>query len=186
MPIYLLNSLGEMDGGTRQLSGKVVAIFGADVIARIHDAATITPFLDHELFHFYHASYFPDCDALWCSLWQEGLAVYVASKMNPGVDDRGLLLTIPRPIRPEVDAKLAEAICFTRANFDSTDQGDYNAFFTGGAGGAIFPPRFGYYVGLRIAQAVGKKRSLQQLAKMPAPEVRKEMLSAMTALAPAC
>ncbi|MET0309266.1 MAG: hypothetical protein ABW023_11215 [Sphingomonas sp.] len=72
MPIYLVHSLGEMDGGTRQLRGRTVAIFGADVIARIHDTASIGPFLDHELFHFYHASYFPDCEALWCSLWQEG------------------------------------------------------------------------------------------------------------------
>ncbi|MEO9132085.1 MAG: hypothetical protein ABI240_12855 [Sphingomonas sp.] len=75
MPVYLVHSLGEMDGGTRTLNGHQAAIFGADVIARIHDETTIGPFLDHELFHLYHASYFPDCDALWCSLWEEELAV---------------------------------------------------------------------------------------------------------------
>src|SRR6478736_4091050 len=36
VPVYLLHSLGEMDGGTRELGGKVYLIFGADVIGRIH------------------------------------------------------------------------------------------------------------------------------------------------------
>ncbi|MBC9031801.1 hypothetical protein IAG41_05295 [Sphingomonas sp. JC676] len=184
MPIYLLHSLGEMDGGTRELRGKTVAVFGADVIARIHDTATIGPFLDHELFHFYHASYFPDCEALWCSLWQEGLAVYVASKMNPGADDRALLLTIPRPMRAEVEPHLAGAICLTRAKFDSTSQEDAGEFFMGGAGGKVFPPRFGYYVGYRIAQLLGEKHTLQELAKMPPAQVRKAMLDTMSAIAP--
>jgi hypothetical protein len=184
MPIYLVHSLGEMDGGTRVLRGKTIAVFGADVIAKIHDSATIGPFLDHELFHFYHASYFPDCEALWCSLWQEGLAVYVASKMNPGADDRALLLTIPRPMRPEVEPHLAGAICLTRAKFDSTAQEDAEEFFMGGAGGKAFPPRFGYYVGYRIAQMLGEKRSLEQLAKMPPADVRKAMLDAMSTIAP--
>jgi len=184
MPIYLVHSLGEMDGGTRELRGKTVAIFGADVIAKIHDAASIGPFLDHELFHFYHASYFPDCEALWCSLWQEGLAVYVASKMNPGADDRALLLTIPRPMRPEVEPHLAGAVCMARAKFDSTSQEDAGEFFMGGAGGKAFPPRFGYYVGYRIAQMLGETRSLQQLAKMPPAQVRKAMLDAMAQISP--
>jgi hypothetical protein len=183
MPIYLLHSLGEMDGGTRELRGKTVAVFGADVIARIHDTATIGPFLDHELFHFYHASYFPDCEALWCSLWQEGLAVYVASKMNPGADDRALLLATPRPIRPEVEPRLADAICLSRAKFDSTSKEDYGEFFFGNGSGKVFPPRFGYYVGYRIAQMLGEKNSLQQLAKMPPAEVRKAMLAAMSSIA---
>jgi hypothetical protein len=183
MPIYLLHSLGEMDGGTRELRGKTIAVFGADVIARIHDTASIGPFLDHELFHFYHASYFPDCEAVWCSLWQEGLAVYVASRMNPGADDRVLLLTIPRPIRPEVDPRFAEALCFTRVKFDSTSQEDAETFFMGGAASKIFPPRFGYYIGYRIAQMLGEKHTLQQLAKMPPADVRAAMLRALGAMA---
>jgi len=184
MPIYLLHSLGEMDGGTRELRGKTVAVFGADVIARIHDSATIGPFLDHELFHFYHASYFPDCDALWCSLWQEGLAVYVASKMNPDADDRALLLTTPRPIRAAVDADLPGAICLARDKFDSTVKDDYAEFFFGNGSGKRFPPRFGYYLGYRVARTLGETRNLEQLAKMPPAEVRKAMLDAMATIAP--
>ncbi len=95
MPVYLVHSLGQMDGGSRTISGRNVMVFGADVIAKIHDETTIGPFLDHELFHVYHSVWFKDCDPLWCSLWQEGLAVYVASRMNPGATERQLLLDIP-------------------------------------------------------------------------------------------
>jgi hypothetical protein len=39
-----------------RLGGKTYLIFGADVIAQIHDAHDLTPFLDHELFHVETAS----------------------------------------------------------------------------------------------------------------------------------
>ena len=173
MPVYLLHSLGEMDGGTRTLGGHQVAIFGADVIAQIHDETTIGPFLDHELFHLYHARSFPDCDALWCSLWEEGLAVYVASRLNPGSTDRQLLLTIPMPIRPGVDPRLAEAMCGLRAKLDSTAKEDYAPFFTFGQGGtSSFPPRYGYYLGYLLAQKIGETMPLAQMAKLPPGRVR--------------
>ncbi len=185
MPVYLVHSLGEMDGGTRTIRGRNVAIFGADVIARIHDETTIPPFLDHELFHIYHARFFPDCDALWCSLWQEGLAVYVASQLDPGSSDRQLLLTLPRPIRPEVDAHFEGAICFTRSKLDSADPADSAAFFQGGSGpGNGYPPRFGYYIGYRIALKLGERIGLEELAKLPAARVRDLMNEALAGFAP--
>lgn len=181
MPVYLLHSLNEMDGGTRELRGKVVAIFGADVIAKIHDPSSIGPFLDHEMFHFHHAKYFPDCPALWCSLWQEGLAVYVASRMNPGADDHALLLTVPRPIRPEVEPRLAEAMCFVRGKLESTDQDDYAIFFVtrGGKAQSGWPPRFGYYLGYVLAKQLGEGMTLDALAKLPPEQVRAKLDAAM-------
>lgn len=172
MPIYLVHSLGEMDGGTRELRGRMVAVFGADVIAAIHDSASIGPFLDHELFHFYHARFFPDCEELWCSLWQEGLAVHVAARMNPSADDRALMLTIPRPMRAEVEPRLGEAACLAQRKFASVSKEDYAEFFFGNSVAKSFPPRFGYYLGYRLAQAMGERRGLQALVKMPPAEVR--------------
>lgn len=43
-PVYLLDSLGELDGGTRQLEGKNTLLFGADVIAEVHGAKDMIPF----------------------------------------------------------------------------------------------------------------------------------------------
>lgn len=172
MPVYLVHSLGEMDGGTRELQGRTVAVFGADVIARIHDETTIPPFLDHELFHLYHTQYFPGCDALWCGLWEEGLAVYVASRMNPGATDRQLLLTIPVPIRAAVDPHLAEAMCGLREKLDATATDDMAPFFFMRAEKGKFPARYGYYLGLLLAQKIGETMPLAQMAKLPPAKVR--------------
>lgn len=185
VPIYLVHSLGEMDGGGRTLRGREVMVFGADVIARIHDAKSIGPFFDHELFHIYHGQHFADCGELWCSLWIEGLAVYVAARMNPSADDAGLLLTQPRPIRPEVEARLGEVVSFTQAKFASKDAADIRAFFMGGSSATTpYPPRFGYYLGYRLAAAIGAKHDLQALAKMPPAEVRPLLQEALAKLAP--
>lgn len=184
VPIYLVHSLGEMDGGGRTLRGKEVMVFGADVIARIHDEKTIGPFFDHELFHIYHGQYFPDCGELWCSLWIEGLAVHAAAQMNPSADDAGLLLNQPRPIRPEIEPKLAEVVCFTRGKFASKDETDIRAFFTGGASAiAPYPPRFGYYLGYRLVATIGTKHNLAALAKMPPAKVKPLLQEAMAELA---
>jgi len=180
MPIYLLHSLGEMDGGTREIGGRTVAAFGADVIARIHTPDSIGPFLDHELFHFHHGRFFRECEAVWCSLWTEGLAVYVASRMNPGADDRILMLTQPRPIRPEVEPRLTEAMCYARARLESTDQAVYGAFFFGN-GKSGFPPRFGYLLGYLLAQKIGEGKSLDSLAKLPADQVKPLIEEALAA-----
>ena len=51
MPVWLVHSLGRMDGGTRKIRGVNTLVFGADAIARYHDSRDIGPFLDHEMFH---------------------------------------------------------------------------------------------------------------------------------------
>src|SRR5262249_54089316 len=118
--IYLVHSLGEMDGGTREINGRSYFIFGADVIARYHTSDNERPFFHHELLHVYHAQFFSDCDPVWCSLWQEGLAVYVSEQLNPGATDAQMSLTIPEPIRPAVDANPQRAICAVSAVLLST------------------------------------------------------------------
>lgn len=172
VPVYLLHSLGEMDGGTRELGGKTYLIFGADVIAQIHEPHDLTPFLDHELFHVQHHRYFPDCEQVWCPLWAEGLATYAAKVVNPGADDGQLLLTSPKPIRAAVDATWPSALCFTRMRLFSAEAADMNALFVGGADAKNFPDRFGYYVGLRLAEELGRKYRLPELASMPPDRVK--------------
>jgi hypothetical protein len=175
VPVYLLHSLGEMDGGTRELGGKIYLIFGADVIAQIHEPRELTPFLDHELFHVENGKYFSDCEQVWCPLWAEGLATHAAKVMNPGADDRQLLLTFPKPIRAAVDASWPAALCFTRARLFSAESADMEALFVGGAGAKGFPDRFGYYVGLRVIEELGEYK-LPELAHMP-PERAKAALT---------
>ncbi len=183
VPIYLLHSLGEMDGGTRELNGKVYLIFGADVIAQIHEPRDLTPFLDHELFHVENQKYFVDCAKVWCALWAEGLATYAAKMMNPGADDQQLLLTSPQPIRAAVDATWPAALCFVKARLYSKDQADFDALLAGGGAPTDFPERFGYYVGLRVIEELGGEFTLPALAKMPRSQARSALMTGFDRLA---
>lgn len=166
VPVYLLHSLGEMDGGTRELNGKVSLVFGADVIAEIHEPKDLTPFLDHELFHVENQKFFTECGEVWCLLWSEGLATYAAKVMNPGASDQQLLLTSPRPIRAAVDANWPAALCFTQSRLFSSESADMDALFVGGSATQGFPDRFGYYVGLRVIEELGGQYRLPALAHM--------------------
>jgi hypothetical protein len=181
--IYLIHSMGEMDGGIRTIGGRRHLVFGADVMARLHPPGEERPFFQHELFHVYHGQFFADCDAVWCALWTEGLAVYVSEQLNPGVTDAQLMLEVPRPIRPEVDAKRQEAVCAVRARLDSAERGDYAPLFMGQASLDGLPPRFAYYVGYLVAREAARTRSLRELAQLRTADARPIVDAALAALA---
>lgn len=185
--VYLVHSLGEMDGGTRDFHDQTYFIFGADIMARVHAGfSSEQPFFHHELFHRYHQRFFGDCEPVWCGLWQEGLAVYVAAQLNPAASDSELLLSSPQPIRAAVDANRVLAFCAVKARLESTAQNDYAQLFQGQSHVEGLPPRFGYYVGYLVAQEAGRTHTLQQLAHMPAAEVHPLIEAALTTLAPNC
>jgi hypothetical protein len=181
--IYFVHSLGEMDGGTREINGQTYLVFGADVMSRIYEPGGTTPFFHHELFHFYHKSFFNGCHVFWCALWTEGLATYVSEQLNPGTDDHSMLLTVPRPIRPEVDANLQYAICETRARLQSESMDDYRPFFLGSSNLEGLPPRAGYYIGYLVAKEAGRTRTVQELAHLNAEDARPVVEAAIAALA---
>ena len=167
MPVYFLHSLGQMDGGTRTYDKKVYLIFGADVIADIHDSKDIGAFLDHELFHVENAKWFKDCPQMWCALWQEGLATWAVGQMNPGADDHLLMLDNPKPIRKRVDANWREALCQTGKDLLSTDRTVYGRYFYAKEDPkSEYPARFGYYVGYRLMQHLSARYTLRQLDRM--------------------
>lgn len=184
VPVYLLHSIGQQDGGTRAIGGRTVLFFGADVMAELHDDTTIGPFLDHEIFHVYHERYFGGCAELWCSLWKEGLATYVASQLNPGASDRALLLTQPQPIRPKVEPRLAEAMCSLRGKIASPHRDDYAALFLFGPAKGPFPSRYGYFLGYLLAAKIGATMPLQALAKLPRERVKPLLEAAIDSYGP--
>ena len=182
-PIYLINSLGEMDGGMRDLPGGSVLIFGADMIAFYHRDHSVEPLFHHELFHAVHLRRFRSCDEMWCALWVEGLATYAAARLNPGATDAELLFEIPEPIRPAVEANRVEAVCAVRDRLDSTASADRQALFSFQRFNERLPPRFGYYVGYLVAAEIGRNRSLRSLATLQADEVRPMIDQALGRLA---
>lgn len=182
LPIYLTHQLGVRDGGSDYVNGRKVMLFGADMIARLHNDDSLPTFLDHELFHLEHARHFDDCDQLWCVLWQEGLATHAAATLTPGASDHQLLLDQPAPIRAPTDARWGDALCFVATRFDAVDGGDIDAVFTGGAQAAGLPSRFGYYVGLRIAEQAGRARSLAALDRLDNEAARPVVAGALASL----
>jgi hypothetical protein len=68
---------------------------------------------------------------------------------------------------------LAKRMCLlSPAGLDSTDKELMMEWMSGQAGSSDVPPRAGYYFGWRFATALGKTRTLPQLADFPDAQVR--------------
>jgi hypothetical protein len=181
--VYLLHALGEMDGGTRTFDGRSYLIFGVDGIVRYHTGSRESAFFHHELFHVHHAAHFGDCEAVWCGLWQEGLAVHVASALNPGATPTELMLDLPAGLVPDTERRLVASLQQLRAVLDSTDRKHISGLFSGGeADGTGLPARRGYYLGLLVARELAKGRDLDALAKLPVWQAQPLVAEAVDAL----
>jgi hypothetical protein len=189
-PVYFTVSLFSFDGATRPVLGKVPVLFGIDGIARYHAPEdNIRVLFDHELFHDYHAQVIPetalDDVPLWLSLWEEGLATYVSGRLNPGSPEGEILLSkdLAASVRPVVP-RLAREIL---DHFESLDKDEYAAFFLGGNRRADVPARAGYYLGYLVAQRLGERRALGDLARLAGDGLKaavRDALESMAAPAP--
>ena len=182
-PVFLLDSMGELDGGTRPLNGGSTLLFGADVIAEVHTGQDMKAFFYHELFHLYRQSRDTDCAAIWCSLWEEGLATYVSSRLDPTASDDELVLNLPEPIRPAVEANRGRAVCEVVRRLESTADRDFSALFQGDDNLPGFPARMGYYIGYLVAADAGRRYGLRRLADMSNVEARPLIDAALSRMA---
>jgi hypothetical protein len=182
-PIYLINSLDEFDGGTREWGGKARLMFGIDVMVQVHDYPDETPFFHHELFHVYHQQFFSGCEEVWCALWAEGLATLVAQRLTPDATDAQLLLNSPKPLRPEVERDRKAAVCAVASRLDSKSADDLGGLFSSGPEISGLPPRFGYYVGYLVAEQAARNRTLAELAHLRNDAAREVVATALAQLA---
>jgi hypothetical protein len=183
--IYVLHSLGEMDGGTRTIDGRNYLIFGIDGMVRYHGSGNETAFFDHELFHTYHYKAMSACDdeRIWSSLWQEGLATYVSKVMNPTADDKELLLYFPDRMSERTKTVLPAAFDHLEKVLDNSDHATYASLFnTSSQDGTGLPPRRGYYLGFLVAQEAAKKHDVRELAKLSCDQARELVYSTVHAL----
>jgi len=180
---YLLHSLGEMDGGTRELDGKNLLIFGVDMMVKtLASPNNASAFFHHEMFHVLHEPFLGQCEELWCSLWAEGLAVHVAKTLNPNANDSELLLSYPAGLVANTEAKRREALIDLKASMTSTDNKIYAKLFQGGGIESGLPTRRGYVMGLWVAQELGKTHTLQQLSRLSAEQAKPLVMAAADAL----
>ncbi|MFN3788672.1 hypothetical protein [Massilia sp.] len=173
--VWFVHSLGEMDGGKRTLNGKTTFIFGADRMSEDGGKDANVLFFHHELVHDYQPL---ECKQwpIWTSLWQEGLATYIALQLNPGWTVEGML---PPEMVEGTRRQMERAVEDLYAKLDSTNRDDYSGLFLGAGDKTGMPARRGYYLGVLVAEEAAKKMDLQQLTKLPCEEVRPVVVAAV-------
>jgi len=185
--IYVLHSLGEMDGGTRTLNGKNVLIFGIDGMVRYHaPGSDPSAFFHHELFHTYHENVMEACDGdvvpVWANLWMEGLAVYVSKVLNPAANDEELELDFPRGIAEPTRQAARAGMMHLETVLESSNPNVVGALFSTGKDATNLPSRRGYYLGYLVAQEAGKRHSMQDLATLDCKRAHALVVSTVHAL----
>lgn len=171
-PTWLIHSLHEMDGGTRELAGKPYLIFGADMMATLHANDDVTPLFHHELFHVYHHALFTcSSDGVWTNLWEEGLAVYVSQKLTPGANAHELLLDFPKGMPAATQTQLPAAWAQLEQVLDDPTPEMHAQLFSTARKDYDLPARRGYYLGYLIAQEAGKTHDLAALAHLSCGQV---------------
>jgi hypothetical protein len=176
-------SLDRFDGTLVRDGAGSRLLFGVDMISRVHSPETLPALFDHELFHIYHAqvSARPPRGPLplWWGMWLEGLAIHASGRMNPELTP-DQLFWYPPGIVARGNARRPEIARAMLADIDATGE-RYDRFFTASENAAGLPPRAGYYMGWRMAQAIGGDMPLARLARIPASRIRRlamEFLSA--------
>lgn len=163
--IYVIHSLGEMDGGTRQYGEKSFFILGIDGMVKYHhDFISEVPFFHHELFHVYHAQYLTEDMRFWIALWGEGLATYVAEKLNPKAPIKDLMLS--EIMITQVNQNIAFYWKDLLTKLESKNEKDYEKYFLLSSTDKQIANRAGYYLGYLIAKEAAKHKSIPELVKL--------------------
>ena len=183
--VVYMPSFRHFDGQTTELKdGRSAMLFGIDGIAEFHGEHADLPVLfSHEMFHVYHAqvnrTLFPPNSGgamengnipLYGQVWLEGLATYVSGALNPQAPPGDLLLSNTlyeegMKVVPTIASRIL-------AKFDSTKDEDHAEFTNGGYKGDL-PARSGYLMGYLMAKDLGARYSLQELARLTGPDLRK-------------
>ena len=188
-PIYLMASLGSLDGAGRIVAGHPALVIGIDTMAAFETPSQLSVVIAHEFFHRYNfqaagVSDDPgDRQASWRTLWAEGLATYASGQLNPDASLADVLISGDLARRgPPLIAKLAAAL---RDN-DVPNPPLYAEYFEGGSAKAKadgIPSRSGYYVGYRVVQLLAKRYSLYQLAHLSGEALHADINRALDELA---
>jgi hypothetical protein len=176
LPFHICHSLGECDGGVRLLNGSNAMILGIDVMAKVHNWDNEIPFIQHELFHIYQNQLFHPVtdslyheDALYNSLWMEGIATYISQILNPDASYREICLDIPDNLVPDCQKQMKEICSGLLENLFSKEPDQYSKYFLFNAEGSI-PKRSGYYIGFLLVKAIATKFPLDQLIRLTEKE----------------
>lgn len=188
--IYLVPSLGSLDGAGRVVDGRPALVLGVDSIASEFSTNVLQLhiFLDHEIFHRYHSqvSGFSDDNGqqeiLWRGLWAEGLATYASLVLNPTATMQDALMLPDDLVRraSPIRAQLAQRLAVQMNLADARVFNLYFSYHPSDVDGV--PPRSGYYIGAMAAQRFAQQSSLQELAHLRGAAVQKRLAAVLILL----
>ncbi len=182
--VYFMHSLMAFDGAIRTINGKSNLLFGLDTMALVYgEDMDLQPFFHHEIFHIYHAQFIEeDTNDIAGALWMEGLAQYVAKCLNPTVEGVNLF-GLPKDMPERSKAILPILASHLLKAFESTSPDEYGKFFRGNINNHEIPARSGYYVAYLVAQKLGQKYSLQEMAHSRLTVIKPEIKMVLEELA---
>lgn len=186
--VFMPNLFG-FDAGGGSLKGKDFLIFGLDTIVKLDGPqADLSVLISHELFHIYHSSFHPEWKGqsrgkdipLYRLVWGEGLATYASQQLNPKTAQAAIFRSAT--LASSCQEHLRSLAGSLLENVDSTAEAPFMEWMSGQARSSDVPPRAGYYFGWRVAAALGRDRSLRDLARLSDSEVRGAMVRELQGL----
>lgn len=186
MPVLIAPSMFGWDGTVRKVGEVSTLILSPDGIAAIHgDKAQgrLQPLVIHELFHSYQ-SFENDMSPpdVFTMLWNEGLASYATHVLLPQARLEDVLLSSQLATLPSSDeARLAREVLARLSRTDNAGRGPFFNYAQSPIEPGI-PPRAGYLMGYRVAQWLGRTRSLQELNALRRPELEPLVRQALEGL----
>jgi hypothetical protein len=189
--IYLADTLGQMDGAGRLVSGRPALVIGVDALQKEQHSISLPVFFAHELFHRYHfqAAGFSDDLAerqpIWRALWAEGLASYASKVLTPGASESQALM-LPSDLAERAQPLTPQLATVLLAANDRIDPQIFRTYFTYGRADVAkrgLPWRSGYFIGYLVAEKLADRFSLGQLAHMKSDEAHGLIVAQLRRLA---
>jgi hypothetical protein len=184
LPIYVGPSPFTSSGQSRDLDGRTIIFYGLDVIAVVlADTTNHLPDIHHEMFHAYHWQRNPEAATagresfektrtapMYHDLWAEGLALHAVRRLDPDAPLALVLASKALPVEgPKVLRRVAGEL---RQRLDVTDLDEVGDYFFFTPKRQDLPSRIAYYVGMRLAEEVGRGRSMEELVRLQGKELR--------------
>jgi hypothetical protein len=165
--IYFMLSGFRFDGKIPHDSPRALFL-GLDGLAKLHgDNVNLGVILSHELFHLYHFQVNPlpaviDEIPLYRQIWQEGLATYVSSLLNPNATLGDVLLDPHLASEGPKFVPMAARSLLTQLE---TTNDETTARYLSYRHGSKTPSRIGYLIGYDIAVHLTATRSVKELSR---------------------
>ena len=182
--VYLMASAYCFNGRAQTIAGHEAILLGIDTRVALGQKDPI-PDMTHELFHRYHYQFFDFKPSsgypLWTTLWAEGMALYVAERLNPKASDADLSL-FPIGMPRRVDGRRQELAADFLKVFSATDEADARKWFNDDdSKDPVIPARAGYELGALVAREIAQRYSIQTMAhwsrSQAQPRIRAALLS---------